>query len=274
MEKYIFFSVLLFLGSCSLPKPVSLPPALSFDEYRLTSDSLIITVKKEIPGPVYFRMVSEQAELSEALEPLMPLVLTDEDPVQQIEVAHGVGDTTAVRAGLSSSGGYGDPYAVWDTSLLYAWPFPRGKSYKIIQGYNGSFSHNKVDSRYAVDFSLAVGDTVCAAQDGLVMSVLQENTIGGRTLKYRPYANYITLYHADGLITQYVHLAPNSALVEAGDEVKKGQPIGLSGETGFTDGPHLHFNVYRPDLEGTKSAPIIFEKAAGKELKKGMPVSH
>jgi len=274
MQQWLFFSVLLLLGSCSLPKPIGLPPALSFDEYRITSDSLLITVKKEIPGPVQFRLASTQAELSEVLEPLMPLVLTDADPIQRVEVAHGLPDTTAIRAGLSTSGGYGDPYAVWDTSLRYAWPFPKGGGYKIIQGYNGSFSHNKEDSRYAIDFSLAVGDTVCATQDGLVMSILQENTLGGKTQKYRPYANYITLYHADGLITQYVHLAPNSALVEVGARVKKGQAIALSGETGFADGAHLHFNVYRPDLEGTKSAPIIFEKAAGKDLKKGMRVSH
>lgn len=268
------FFFLLWLASCRLPDPVRLPAAVSFVDYVITPDSLQFTVRKLIPGPIQLNISSHQDTLATLLDTFNPLVLTDSRPFIYLAVRHSLGDTSGIRGALKKSGTYGDPYAVLDTALVYAWPFPKGKEYKVIQGYHGSFSHNKDNSRYAIDFSLQVGDTVCAAQDGLVVSILQGNTLGGADRKYRPYANYITLYHADGLITQYVHLAPNSALVEVGNRVQKGQPLALSGKTGFTDGPHLHFNVYRPEFKGMKSAPIIFEQVAGEKLKKGMLVNH
>ena len=55
---------------------------------------------------------------------------------------------------------------------------------------------------------------------------------------------FIAIYHTQsGLYTQYVHLNHKGVLVKLGDYVKKGQPIGISGMTGFTTIEHLHFNV-------------------------------
>jgi murein DD-endopeptidase MepM/ murein hydrolase activator NlpD len=154
------------------------------------------------------------------------------------------------------------------------WPFPRGRRYKIIQAYNGSFSHNSDFSRYAIDFDLAIGDTVCAAADGLVMEVIQGYDIGGNSRDYRPYANFITILHADGYLTQYVHLKHKGALVQAGDRVKTGQAVGLSGQTGFTSTPHLHFNVLKPIFRDVVSTPCQFANMAGKELRRGQVVGH
>lgn len=46
-------------------------------------------------------------------------------------------------------------------------PFQSGRSYKIVQAYHGKFSHQSERSKYAIDFSLSVGDTVCAADHAL-----------------------------------------------------------------------------------------------------------
>ncbi len=147
-------------------------------------------------------------------------------------------------------------------------PFPKNRAYKIIQGYNGSHSHNTDFARYAIDFSLKINDTVCSAADGYVVGVIKDYSLGGETEDWIDYANYITVYHPkSGLFTQYVHLTKNGSFVKVGDTVLKGQPIGLSGATGYTTIAHLHFGVLCPNKDGLLSTGIEFEEGfKGKEL--------
>jgi murein DD-endopeptidase MepM/ murein hydrolase activator NlpD len=157
-----------------------------------------------------------------------------------------------------------------------AFPFPKGKTYKVLQGYMGSFSHNDKISRYAIDFSLSIGDIICAADNGFVVGVIQTSKRSGKSEKYINEANYITLYHPEtGLYTQYVHLEYQGSFVQIGDAVKKGHPIGRIGLSGFTTGPHLHFNVLQPKAEDWVSTPIDFEKGyRAIDLKKGQRITN
>lgn len=163
--------------------------------------------------------------------------------------------------------------------VVLAYPFPKGKSYTVIQGYTGRYSHTNDYSQYAVDFNLEIGDTVCSADDGYIVGVIKAYKYGGHTAQWldNDKSNFITVYHPhSGLFTQYVHLKHNGAFVSIGDKVSKGQPIGLSGMTGYTDVAHLHFNVLRPKA-GTSliSVPSVFEDGTkGEELKKGVQVKH
>jgi murein DD-endopeptidase MepM/ murein hydrolase activator NlpD len=61
--------------------------------------------------------------------------------------------------------------------------------------------------------------------------------------KYGGRANYVRILHPDGSMGLYAHLEEGGVLVRVGQQVRAGQPIGLSGNTGFTTGPHLHFAV-------------------------------
>jgi murein DD-endopeptidase MepM/ murein hydrolase activator NlpD len=127
----------------------------------------------------------------------------------------------------------------------YAMPFGPGR-YVVMQGPRGTYSHFAgTGSENAVDWTVPEGTIVCAAREGRVVGVKQDSTVGGADRKWRPFANYILIKHADGTFADYVHLQPDGAMVKVGDQVTTGQPIGLSGKTGFTSAPHLHFSVFQ-----------------------------
>lgn len=82
-----------------------------------------------------------------------------------------------------------------------------------------------------VDIAVPTGTQVSAAAEGTISFAGRK---GG-------YGNLVVIDHPDGRQTRYAHLA--SIAVSAGDEVGKGQPIALSGSTGKSTGPHLHFEM-------------------------------
>ena len=115
---------------------------------------------------------------------------------------------------------------------------------RIDQGFGGRFSHTDPENRYAVDFAAAIGTPVQAARAGIVMQVESDFDKAGLKLeKYGGRANLIRILHDDGSMAVYAHLKPEGVLVRVGQHVRAGQQIGLSGNTGFTTGPHLHFAV-------------------------------
>ena len=82
-----------------------------------------------------------------------------------------------------------------------------------------------------VDIAATWGIPVLAAAEG---RVLYAGWFGG-------YGKIVVIDHGGGLSTLYGHLS--SLLVVAGDEVRRGQPVGRVGSTGYSTGPHLHFEV-------------------------------
>lgn len=139
----------------------------------------------------------------------------------------------------------------------YVMPFKPGR-YVVMQGPRGSYSHFAGSpSENAVDWTVPEGTVVCAAREGRVVGVRQDSTVGGPDRKFRPFANYVIIKHADGTFADYVHLKTGGALVKIGDEVTVGQPIGLSGQTGFTSAPHLHFSVFQT-IDGKTKVTLPF----------------
>ena len=139
----------------------------------------------------------------------------------------------------------------------YAMPFGPGR-YVVMQGPRGSFSHGAgTGSENAVDWTVPEGTIVCAARDGRVVGVKQDSDRGGADPSFRPFANYIIVKHADGTFAEYVHLQKDGAMVKIGDEVTVGQPIGLSGQTGFASKPHLHFDVFQA-IDGRRKLSLPF----------------
>lgn len=108
---------------------------------------------------------------------------------------------------------------------------------------------------------LAVADGVVASvQDGIIENVplnpemavaIDVNTAGG---------NYVILDLGDGRYAFFAHLKPGSLRVKPGDRVKRGQVVGLLGNSGNSDAPHLHFHVSDADSPlGSEGQPYLFE---------------
>ena len=150
-----------------------------------------------------------------------------------------------------------------DDDTIYMLPYASGSSYRVLQGYSSRFSHTGLE-QYAIDFKMDVGTPVHAARGGVVARVEESHDRGCWEDGCGKYANYIVILHDDGTTGEYYHLKKNGALVDAGDRVKAGQRIGLSGNTGHTTMPHLHFAVYRAAEWGnTQSIPVRFMTSGG-----------
>jgi murein DD-endopeptidase MepM/ murein hydrolase activator NlpD len=241
-------------------------------ERELVGDSLLIRVINPVYAPLEFELQSSNTLIERAVKGEPLVILRAYDTFQQswfIDSLETI-DTSGFASLLKVSLHFSATEFTEDRPEIEL-PFPQGYRYRIIQAYNGQFSHRSDYSRFAIDFSLSVGDTICAVADGYVTGLIDGYTVGGNSKKLRDYANFITIYHPEGgFYTQYVHLSPRGVLVRLNDWVTSGQAIALSGETGFTASPHLHFNVLQP-IPGKSpvSAPINFvEGYKGADLRK------
>ncbi|MET7711747.1 LysM peptidoglycan-binding domain-containing M23 family metallopeptidase [Streptomyces sp. NPDC005407] len=105
-----------------------------------------------------------------------------------------------------------------------------------------------------VDFAASSGTTVKAVGAGTVVSA----GWGGA------YGNEVVIQHSDGTYSQYAHLS--SLAVSAGQSVSGGQQIGLSGSTGNSSGPHLHFEIRTGPSYGSDIDPLAYLRQYGVSL--------
>lgn len=127
---------------------------------------------------------------------------------------------------------------------VYRLPYRGREARRVLQGYGGSFSHQNA---MALDIEMPEGTTVLAARGGVVLASEWRHTAGGPSPEMRDQANYVLIGHDDGTIGCYYHLAHRGVGVRIGQRVAAGAPIGLSGNTGYSSGPHLHFEVRVPE---------------------------
>lgn len=152
---------------------------------------------------------------------------------------------------------------------IYELPFAPGFEAKLGQAYNGSFTH-KGQYRYALDFHLPLGTPIHAAREGLVIWTVDRFTEAGTDSdEFKGRDNRVEILHDDGSVARYGHLQRHGVRVRPGQRVKAGQLIGLSGNTGFSNGPHLHFHVYQPvNGELVNTLPTLFRTTDGLQILK------
>jgi len=188
-------------------------------------------------------------------------------PTQQLECGPGtlrVGDVCEAEADTSTSAETTDPCGPGTTERnglcvdledqYLSLPFPVGAVVHIGQGNHGWFSHAGW-SNYAVDFPVPIGTPIAAARGGRVWNMKEDSDYGCETPDCGAFANFVHIDHGDGTFAKYLHLDFEGVEVEIGDDVYVGQTIGYSGNTGFSTGPHLHFQV---DDALDQSLPLRF----------------
>lgn len=157
----------------------------------------------------------------------------------------------------------GSPDAVHKPTQPYRVPYDVGSTYFIAQAFPSRATHNTPESQYAIDFALPDGTPVYAARDGLVINARHDFFHGAIDPVMFDQANVVEILHEDGTIAVYAHLHWDSIRVRIGQQVKRGQYIANSGNTGFSSGPHLHFAVIENALGREISVPVQFTGAAG-----------
>ena len=167
----------------------------------------------------------------------------------------------------------------------YILPYQIGMSFVMNQGNCGQYITHRPnctainsmgqtiscgDLRYSYDFAMPIGIVILAVRGGTVTIIVDGFSNSTNTVDE---TNQITIEHADGTVATYLHLSPNSLMVNLGDVVQQGDPIALSGSSGFTDpgfsNPHLHLHVLvppfntctAPDFSGCMSIPVTFRNA-------------
>jgi murein DD-endopeptidase MepM/ murein hydrolase activator NlpD len=106
------------------------------------------------------------------------------------------------------------------------------------------------------DFAVPTGTEVMAAHGGTVVKA------GGNGAGDGPaYGNAVVIKHGNGTYSQYAHLSRID--VKVGQVVKTGQQIALSGSTGNSSGPHLHFEIRTTANYGSAVDPVAFLRSKG-----------
>lgn len=146
----------------------------------------------------------------------------------------------------------GDPRA---KPQPYRYPLAwRGGPFQQSQGPGGKYSHTGPKGRYARDISMPIGTPIIAARAGVVVKVENNQTGRGNN----PAGNFIRILHNDGTMSVYLHLKQGSITQKEGQYVKVGEQIALSGNTGRSTGPHLHFVIQRNVGMALESIPYEF----------------
>lgn len=156
--------------------------------------------------------------------------------IQSCESNDGVtGDGIGGQNGFVN-GCEGVNYPNWETSL-HKLPYPVGQSYTIgLSNCSSGSNHGPGEpDQFAMDIIMDIGTLVTASRKGTIMYVEESGD------DFEELNNVVVLRDEDGYFLQYQHLTLNGALVEQGDFVEEGDPIGYSGASGLASYPHLHF---------------------------------
>jgi len=149
------------------------------------------------------------------------------------------------------------------SECFYYPPFSKGKSFRVIQGFNGKYSHVH-PLEYGVDFDMPEGTLVYASRDGIVRETKDNSKLGGPDKSFLKHANKVIIEHSDESRALYAHLSYKSLRVVKGQVVSQGLPLGRSGCTGWCDGAHLHFEVFKESIKGNReSIPFKFKTKSG-----------
>jgi murein DD-endopeptidase MepM/ murein hydrolase activator NlpD len=120
--------------------------------------------------------------------------------------------------------------------------YPFDGSYRVTQKYNKKNAAIVGGTHTGIDYALPLGTPVLAVDDAVVAK-----------RGYNPISGYYVHLQDGATIYKYNHLSKR--LCKTGESVKKGERVGLSGKSGTTTGPHLHFQM---EIRGIPVDPTLY----------------
>jgi len=219
-------------------------PYLFGDEVEFVPHDGVVSVyvNNRMEGPMQVQIRPGSAARNMEAIPALPVTyLLEAKQRKEVTQLQAIDPNAPINRDLLSLGIPGDPHAIPE-DFTYSLPIDETSRWELGQEFNGEYSHQDDQNRYAVDFIVPVGTPVLAARPGVVMETIANFDGGGQNAKlYATRANFIRILHDDGSMGLYAHLQQNGVLVRPGQRVGIGEIIGYSGNTGFSSGPHLHF---------------------------------
>ena len=123
----------------------------------------------------------------------------------------------------------------------YVLPWIVGESFVVSQGNCTTGSHSvQYKEQYSYDFAMPVGTNIHAARKGIVIGIEEAFVDGNKKVGQH---NFVFIEHEDGSVARYIHMTKDGVLVSLNDTIDQGALIALSGNTGYSTGPRLHFDV-------------------------------
>ncbi|MEU6943533.1 LysM peptidoglycan-binding domain-containing M23 family metallopeptidase, partial [Streptomyces rubiginosohelvolus] len=213
-------------------------PSLIFPGMKLTlgakatGSAAPSEAKKSAPAPKAEKKAAPKAAPKKAEQaPKGDTISADESDAAQKQSG------AATQTGSSQSTGSG-----WTAPL---------DSAQVTTQYRASGSSWSSGYHTGADFRAASGTPVRAIGPGTVVSAGWSGS----------YGNEVVIRHADGMYSQYAH--QSSLNVSTGQTVTGGQQIGLSGSTGNSTGPHLHFEARTTPEYGSDMDPVAYLRSHG-----------
>ncbi len=234
--------------------PIGAPPSLPYTSYRVRPGDTLASIARRYGVPVDYIRASNRIADPRKLRPGEVLILPhggvihtvkEGQTLDDIAASYGVGKPDIIMAndltGLPLPGQkllIPSPREIpwlealklgWHPDSTFIWPL-KGRITSLF-GPRIHPIYGTPDFHTGIDFGVPVGTEVHAAAAGKV-------TFAGRQ---GGYGLLVVIDHGNGLSTYYAHLS--EILVEVGQFVEQGQVIALSGNTGLSTGPHLHFEI-------------------------------
>jgi murein DD-endopeptidase MepM/ murein hydrolase activator NlpD len=146
----------------------------------------------------------------------------------------------AVHVDASSADG------AWRAPDGYGLPWPPSVRIQLTQDCNDDCCSDHIgNDAYAWDFANGESFPIRAARGGTITHLKTSSTTGCGSSSCVDQANLIVIDHGDGTESVYLHIANGSLApgVTCGSVVMRGQPLAMSGDTGWSTGTHLHYQV-------------------------------
>ena len=204
---------------------------------------------EDVPAKIRHRIVMKIGDYPEAITLEGVPITVNRNPVVVISpplrgenwlAANGPSNTSIHRRALNPLNGRA--YVSQRYAIDWAQLYPDGKI------YHGDPKDNRNYRAYGAEIHAVADGVITATKDGIQQNIPNEKPVVPITLETAG-GNHVIMQIGDGLFAFYAHMQPGSLRVKVGDKVRRGDVLGLLGNSGNSSGPHLHFHLCNASSE-------------------------